>query len=498
MAEYPPKTTTKRMGNPRRCTLPPLDSTRKRVRFSDFEVDLDSCELRRRGVRLKVQIQPFQVLRALLERPGQVVTREELQKKIWPGHTFGDFDQGLNNAVKRLREVLGGDAEKPVFIETLPKRGYRFNGSIQEDRYKSLNDAETPADEFAEHRGEAENNAEAIVRSRGFVLGVATGVLFSLFAMAGFLVHNYSGQIGDFLIQLGTRLQAKSAMPVVTSTPAPIPIAHPETKPQQHLVRALISVPLLEKPSFPPFFAGAERQDAEQAPGLLASETSPLLASLSLPPNGLNLPSPVDAMEIAPPEVLADGARATRDEVPPYVNSSAGKYFDVVKYRDALRANQVMDELAKQGFYGTIVHNRTLWLNSYHIMVGPYINEEDVEAARPGLESRGFSPRVLPSKSTRVSLPPMTLYGTDVTIRDCIVSWEINSPEATVKFVKGRKVVATVKGRWEKRDVPYKWNAVVHLDDQRGPQTLLELQWRYTDKVLILDGSPFKFYFSPS
>ena len=486
------------MGDPRRCSLPLFDSSRKRVRFGDFEVDLDSCELRRRGVRLKVQVQPFQVLRALLERPGQLLTREELQKKIWPGHRFGDFDQGLNNAVKRLREVLGDDAEKPVFIETIPKRGYCFIGSIQEYLYKSSNDAEAPAGEFADHRRDAENNAEAIVRSRGFVLGVATGVLFSLFAMAGFFVHNYSGQIGDFLIQLGTRLQAKSTMPVVTSTPAPVPIAHPETKPQQHLVRAPISVPPLEKPSFPPFFAGTERQSAEQAPGLLAGEASPLLASLSLSPEELNLPPPVDAVEIAPPEILADSARNTRGEVPPYVNSSAGKYFDVGKYRDTLRANLVMDELAKQGFYGTIVHNRTLWLNSYRIMVGPYINEEELEAARPGLESRGFSPRVLPSKSTRVSLPPMTLYGTDVTIRDCVVTWEINSPEATVKFIKGRKVVATVKGRWEKREFPYQWNALVALDNGYGPRTLLEIQWQYTNKVLVLDGSAFRFYFSSS
>lgn len=157
-----------------------------------------------------------------------------------------------------------------------------------------------------------------------------------------------------------------------------------------------------------------------------------------------------------------------------------------------------MDELGKLGFNGIIAHNRALWMNSYHILVGPYTNQGELEAARPGLESRGFSPRVLPSKSTRFSLPPMTLYGTDLTIRGCIVTWELNSPEATVKFIKGGKVIATVKGRWEKREFASRWNALVALHNEHGPQTLLEIQWRDTDKVLVLDGSAFRFYFSPS
>jgi adenylate cyclase len=102
------------------------------VRFADFEVCIRSGELRRKGLRLKLQIQPFQLLCVLLERAGDVVSREELQRKIWTTDTFVDFNQGLNNAVKKLREALGDDAEKPRFIETLSKRGYRFIGVLQE------------------------------------------------------------------------------------------------------------------------------------------------------------------------------------------------------------------------------------------------------------------------------------------------------------------------------------------------------------------------------
>ena len=111
--------------------MPAVSSSRE-IRFADFEVDLRSGDLRRRGLRVKLQIQPFQVLCALLERSGEVVSREELQKRIWSADTFVDFNQGLNNAVKKLREALGDDAEKPRFIETLAKRGYRFIGAVHQ------------------------------------------------------------------------------------------------------------------------------------------------------------------------------------------------------------------------------------------------------------------------------------------------------------------------------------------------------------------------------
>jgi len=95
------------------------------IRFSTFELNLQTGELRKQGQKLRLQ-QPFQVLAALLEQPGDVVTREELRSKLWPSETFVDFDHGLNAAIKRLRNVLGDSAETPVFIETRSRRGYRF------------------------------------------------------------------------------------------------------------------------------------------------------------------------------------------------------------------------------------------------------------------------------------------------------------------------------------------------------------------------------------
>jgi DNA-binding winged helix-turn-helix (wHTH) protein len=103
------------------------------IRFGTFELDLQTGELRHAGRKVKLQEQPFQVLTALLEHPGKIVTREELRSKLWPAETFVDFDHGLNAAIKRLRDALSESADAPVYIETLARRDYRFiapvNGS---------------------------------------------------------------------------------------------------------------------------------------------------------------------------------------------------------------------------------------------------------------------------------------------------------------------------------------------------------------------------------
>ena len=96
------------------------------VRFGVYEVDPRAGELRRNGVKVKLQEQPFQLLTILLERPGEVVSKEEMQRRLWPANTFVDFDHSLNAAIKRLRDALRDSADNPRFVETLARRGYRF------------------------------------------------------------------------------------------------------------------------------------------------------------------------------------------------------------------------------------------------------------------------------------------------------------------------------------------------------------------------------------
>jgi DNA-binding winged helix-turn-helix (wHTH) protein len=100
-------------------------------RFGEFKLDLNTCELRNNGRKLDLHGQPFQILTALLEQPGQLITRAELKKRLWPSDTFVDFDHSLNRAVNRLREALEDSAEHPRFIETLPRRGYRFIAPVE-------------------------------------------------------------------------------------------------------------------------------------------------------------------------------------------------------------------------------------------------------------------------------------------------------------------------------------------------------------------------------
>ena len=107
------------------------NSSSRIIRFSAFEVNLQTGELRKRGQKIKLQEQPLQVLAALLEQPGEVVTREELRSKLWPADTFVDFEHGLNAAIRRLRDALGESAETPIFVETVPRRGYRFIVNIE-------------------------------------------------------------------------------------------------------------------------------------------------------------------------------------------------------------------------------------------------------------------------------------------------------------------------------------------------------------------------------
>ena len=120
------------------------------IRFSVFELDLKAGELRRNGSKIRLQEQPFQILVSLLEHPGEVVTREELQSKLWPANTFVDFDHSLNAAIRRLRGALGDSADTPRFVETVARRGYRFIAPVS-----------NPATEGVELAGPVQGSGQA-------------------------------------------------------------------------------------------------------------------------------------------------------------------------------------------------------------------------------------------------------------------------------------------------------------------------------------------------
>jgi Tol biopolymer transport system component/DNA-binding winged helix-turn-helix (wHTH) protein len=152
------------------------------VRFGGFEVDLKSGGLRKNGRKLKLRGQPFQILTTLLERPGEVVTREKLQQKLWPDGTFVDFDHSLNTAVNKIREVLGDSAENPRFIETLPRRGYRFIAPLEGSRLDADLRAATTTAGPSESSGKERSGKEES-RVNGWI-----GVAIALVLTAGIAV----------------------------------------------------------------------------------------------------------------------------------------------------------------------------------------------------------------------------------------------------------------------------------------------------------------------
>lgn len=125
--------------------IPPLTPAGRTICFAVFEVDLAAGELRKNGNRVRLQEQPFQILVNLLDRAGEVVTRDELRQKLWPADTFVDFDHSLNTAVNKLREALGDSASSPRYVETLARRGYRFLAPVHRAESKSLDSPAHPA-----------------------------------------------------------------------------------------------------------------------------------------------------------------------------------------------------------------------------------------------------------------------------------------------------------------------------------------------------------------
>ena len=175
------------------------------ARFGVFELNLAAGELRKGGTKLRLQEQPFQVLALLLERAGEVVTREELRQKLWPADTFVDFDHSLNTAVNKLREALGDSASSPRYIETLARRGYRFIAPVQNS--VGAGAFAPPAERSEALHPELEVPIPRRSLTRGlFALAQVMYLIFYVVAL--FRIHAVHGITESFLPGWGTLLQA--------------------------------------------------------------------------------------------------------------------------------------------------------------------------------------------------------------------------------------------------------------------------------------------------
>ncbi|HEX4169683.1 MAG TPA: winged helix-turn-helix domain-containing protein [Bryobacteraceae bacterium] len=173
-------------------------------RFGAFELNLKLGELRKRGVRLRLTGQPLQVLAVLVERAGEIVTREELHSKLWPANTFVDFDHGLNNAIARIREVLNDSSEKPCYIETFPRRGYRFIAQLHPTQTPAVPTDVAEPDNSPAPQADHEICVVAVPQSKpaimprrlpfGFVLPAAAGIALFIGTFLVYRVHRDAGR----------------------------------------------------------------------------------------------------------------------------------------------------------------------------------------------------------------------------------------------------------------------------------------------------------------
>ncbi len=190
------------------------ESSSGTLRFGVFEVDLHAGEIRKHGIRIKVQEQPFQILALLLKRPGELVTRDELREELWPAHTFVDFDRGLNKAMTKLRAALGDSAGSPRYIETLHRRGYRFLVPVTAHHEEPHLSSETRADPGKPLRELAGSNGHAalpaappkkswIARHRN--LSIAAAILLMCLAGVAYLRVYHPVAFGSSVGAFGPR-----------------------------------------------------------------------------------------------------------------------------------------------------------------------------------------------------------------------------------------------------------------------------------------------------
>jgi TolB-like protein/tetratricopeptide (TPR) repeat protein len=186
------------------------------LRFGSFELDVRSRELHNGNSRIRLQEQPFEILRMMLERPGDVVTRDELQQRLWPDGTFVDFEHSINAAVKRLREALGDDADNPRFVETLPRRGYRFIAGLKvgatgpgEGVAPKVRLAVLPFSDLSEERGQdyfADGLTEEMIAQLGHLCRGRIGVISRSSSMSFKDGRRPAGEVGralraDYLLE---------------------------------------------------------------------------------------------------------------------------------------------------------------------------------------------------------------------------------------------------------------------------------------------------------
>jgi hypothetical protein len=376
---------------------------------------------------------------------------------------------------------------------------------------------------------------------RGFSGGFAAGLAVSLLVTSAFLFHTYRHEVGETLIGLGERFAARpqqtqtvSPLPE-TAAPAPqtevppqqTPSLAPQTvsPPQQVVVPARPPVaatvtPLtqLEKPQPRPL-ANPERPQPVKLETVAASNPAPIADGVRAPevPAIADAPAissaqpiiPLSTIAGAPDDSLIPAKTATlpnpEPAIPPHdqpdnsrvesakannSDATSQMFFEVGGFKNKQQAHSATQKLTQLGFPATAVHKNHLWLDAYHVVVGPYGDDDEAAATHQNLVSHGFKPRPFERGSRTLMLRSgVTLNGTHMPVGECTISWESYVSDAAVKFVHDNDVVATTNGKWVKREVRYTDDAYVYRKNGDGSRTLLEIRFAGMHQALVFGKS---------
>jgi hypothetical protein len=337
--------------------------------------------------------------------------------------------------------------------------------------------------------------------SRGFAAGFAVAAVVA----AAFFFHSYRRSLGESIIRLGEHLASSQRSPEsVTAAP-------PQDSPQTSysVPRATLSAaaPMATSRADKPASHSTVSDTTEDTQDVTIELIRPVTTLAPAPPP-IPKSSPVSkagAAPVAPPRIPLSSSAAndsgpvlpTADTLPQLVSGKRAidppveSYLEVAKFKDELPANTTMDRLSQLGFHATVIQKGYLWMNSYHVLVGPYRSEGAAKAARKGLLSRGYKPQSFERGSRYFWLPPsLQLGGRALPMGTLIITWESYADAATVTLLQSNQVVATAEAKWVKHQCTEDHNAVVYRTNADGSRTLLEFHFRGLNKALAFRGSP--------
>jgi PilZ domain/SPOR domain len=345
----------------------------------------------------------------------------------------------------------------------------------------------------------------APIRWAEFSRGLAAGLIIGLLMATAFLFQIHRRQVGELLIRMGEHIGA-------TPRPQELPLVPVHEATIQE--RSIVSEPAPK--SAPPVESRPSQVVTKPVTFPMSNLKSQKLAT-AVPPISPTEPLPVTNREVGFP-IPTDPAKVVAPESAGHLNGEAkvlglkpaghlaenaediaelnsglplGKYFEIGKFKEELRAYKTMDDLALARFHAIVIPKNLLWMQSYQVLVGPYDKEEQAQGARKELQSQGFRPRSLPRRSREFNVSTSTKpnrFSTDI-LETCVVSWESYGADATVKFVKGENTVAAGKGKWVERSHKYDFDAVVYDRNQNGSRTLLELRFGGTGQALVFPAA---------